>query len=75
MTTVDLNIAKILDNLTEGYNVTLTREDGYKYILGMQYKNGEEVYTYQFGRIKREFTMFETILEKLAKFEFTNIEY
>lgn len=75
MTVGDLNVKRILDNLYEGYNVTITRNDGYKYILSMYYKDGEEVFVYQFGRIKREFTMFETILEKLSKFEFTSVEY
>lgn len=53
MNLIDLNEQKIIDNITEGYPVTVIREDGYKYIISMGCKHGKEVYLYQFGRVKK----------------------
>lgn len=55
MNLIDLNEQKIIDNITEGYPVTVIREDGYKYIISMGRKHGKEVYSYQFGRVKKRF--------------------
>jgi len=68
-----LNTLKVLDNITEGYPVTAIREDGYKYIISMEYKQGEEIYSYTFGRIKREFKSFDGLLNKLSHIEFAKI--
>ena len=38
MNKVILNEQKIIDNITEGYPVTVTREDGFKYIISMERK-------------------------------------
>ena len=66
MNKVILNEQKIIDNITEGYPVTVTREDGFRYIISMERKRGEEVYSYQFGRIKREFDSFDSLENALV---------
>ena len=48
MNKVTLNGQKIVDSITEGYPVTVIREDGFRYIISMERKRGEEVYSYQF---------------------------
>lgn len=68
-----LDIQKVIDNITEGYPVTAIREDGYKYVISMEYIQGEEVYSYTFGRIKREFKSFDSLLNKLSHIEFAKI--
>lgn len=73
MNKVILNERKIIDNITEGYPVTAVREDGFKYIISMERKRGEEVYSYQFGKIKREFNSFNSLLNRLSPFEFTDV--
>lgn len=73
MNKVILNEQKIIDNITEGYPVTVTREDGFKYIISMERKRGEEVYSYQFGRIKREFDSFDSLENALSSYEFTEV--
>lgn len=73
MNKVILNEQKIIDNITEGYPVTVVREDGFRYIISMERKRGEEVYLYQFGKIKREFNSFNSLLNRLSPFEFTDV--
>lgn len=73
MNKVILNEQKIIDNITEGYPVTVTREDGFRYIISMERKRGEEVYSYQFGRIKREFDSFDSLENALSSYEFTEV--
>lgn len=73
MNKIILNEQKIIDNITEGYPVTATRNDGREYIICMEYKQGEEVYSYSFGEIKKEFKSFNSLLNKLSSFEFVNI--
>lgn len=73
MNLIDLNEQKIIDNITEGYPVTVIREDGYKYVISMEYKHGEEVYSYQFGRVKRDFDSFNGIVNALAPLEFKEV--
>ena len=67
MNKVTLNGQKIVDSITEGYPVTVIREDGFRYIISMERKRGEEVYSYQFGRIKREFDSFDNICGRAAR--------
>ena len=73
MNKVILNEQKIIDNITEGYPVTVTREDGFRYIISMERKRGEEVYSYQFGRIKGEFDSFDSLENALSSYEFTEV--
>ena len=73
MNKVILNEQKIIDNITEGYPVTVIREDGFRYIISMERKRGEEVYSYQFGRIKREFDSFDGLENALSLYEFTEV--
>lgn len=73
MNKVTLNGQKIVDSITEGYPVTVIREDGFRYIISMERKRGEEVYSYQFGRIKREFDSFDSLENALSSYEFTKV--
>lgn len=73
MNKVILNEPKIIDNILEGYQVIAIRKDGLKYIISMSYKRGEEIYSYQFGEIKREFKTFDSLLNSLSSFEFTEV--
>ena len=73
MNKVTLNGQKIVDSRTEGYTVTVIREDGFRYIISMVRKRGEEVYSYQFGRIKREFDSFDSLENALSSYEFTKV--
>lgn len=73
MNKVTLNGQKIVDSITEGYPVTVIREDGFRYIISMERKRGEEVYSYQFGRIKREFDSFDSLENALSSYEFTEV--
>lgn len=73
MNLIDLNEQKIIDNITEGYPVTVIREDGYKYIISMGRKHGKEVYSYQFGRVKKDFDSFNSIVNALSLLEFKEV--
>lgn len=73
MNLIDLNEQKIIDNITEGYPVIVIREDDYRYIISMEYRHGEEVYSYQSGRVERHFSSFNGIVNALALHEFKEI--
>lgn len=73
MNKVIVNEQKIIDNISEGYQVTAIREDGFEYIISMEYIHGKEVYSYRFGKIKREFNTFNSLLNRLSSFEFTEV--
>lgn len=75
MNLVVLQEEKILDNISEGHEVTVTRTDGYKYVLSMNRKKGKEVFVYQFGVIKREFPTFNSLINKLSNFDIASIKY
>ena len=75
MNEVILNERKIIDSIIEGYPVTAIRKDGFKYIISMERKQGEEVYSYQFGRIKREFDSFNSLENALRSYEFTEVVF
>lgn len=75
MNEVILNERKIIDSIIEGYPVTAIRKDGLKYIISMERKRGEEVYSYQFGRIKREFDSFNSLENALSSYEFTEVVF
>lgn len=75
MNEVILNERKIIDSIIEGYPVTAIRKDGFKYIIRMERKQGEEVYSYQFGRIKREFDSFNSLENALSSYEFTEVVF
>lgn len=75
MNEVILNERKIIDSIIEGYPVTAIRKDGFKYIISMERKRGEEVYSYQFGRIKREFDSFNSLENALSSYEFTEVVF
>lgn len=69
------NFAAILDNVTEGYPVTVTRVDGFTYVISMARTNGDEVYSYQFGRIKRDFRSLEDLVSAIIRFDFVSIKF
>lgn len=75
MNKVILYEQKIIDNITEGYPVTAMRRDGYKYVISMYYKYGEEVFVVQFGQIKHEFKSFNALMNRLSTFEFASISF
>lgn len=75
MNLVVLQEKKILDNISEGHEVTVTRTDGYKYVLSMIRKKGEEKFVYTFGKIKREFSNFDSLINKLSNFDIASIKY
>lgn len=75
MNEVILNERKIIDSIIEGYPVTAIRKDGFKYIISMERKQGEEVYSYQLGRIKREFDSFNSLENALSSYEFTEVVF
>lgn len=75
MNLVVLQEQNILDNISEGNEVTITRADGYKYVLSMSRERGKETFFYQFGVIKREFPTFNALINKLSNFEIASINY
>ena len=75
MNKVILNKQNISASIIEVYPVTAMREDGFKYIISMERKRGEEVYSYQFGRIKREFDSFDSLENALSICKFTIVVF
>ena len=70
------NEVAILDSITEGYPVELTRNDGYRVVLSYERRRGDEFYIYQFGKhLKKEFKSWESLLNHLLKYTFTAIKF
>lgn len=70
-----LNYNSILDNITEGYPVTLTRTNGIVCSVSMERVNGEEVYKATVAGITICTNDYDSLFTTLSNYKYKAIKY
>ena len=72
---VTLNYNSILDNITEGYPVILTRTNGLVCTVSMERTNGEEDYKATVAGITLHKSDFDSLFATLSDYKYKAVKY
>lgn len=72
---IQLNYNAILDNITEGYPVELTRANGMKCIVRMERVMGDENYMATVDGVTLCTSNFDSLFAKLSAYKYTAVKY